>query len=179
MRSCTVKTRFSLRTLTLHTQSFLLTCGQTRAQTGCYRCTGWPHAGKGRVWMDTPAWRKKTMFKPKGKHKDCQIVLCGLQITLAAFPTRGFSGVYSSLAGRTTWERKTWSPHRPDRGIYSAACVCVFTSWVQPSTVSTCSAFTFGMSSDRLKEDTVEKVWITRGQQQRWTRYLKKTKKLL
>lgn len=72
------------------------------------------------------------------------------------------------LIGRKNHLRKedgvtTWSFHREMFCfVFFLLCVYAFTSWVQPSTVSTCSAFTLGMSSDRLKElIEVNQEWIS------------------
>jgi hypothetical protein len=114
--------------LTLHRQSFLQRCGQTQALTGCYRYTEWPHVGRDPERRGTPAKRDQfdvsrntdgwagAIWQGNVKGHEFQTALSkypnpisGLMYrysTLAAFPTRGISCLYSSLAGRATCQGK-------------------------------------------------------------------------
>lgn len=102
--------------LTQHRQSCQQRCVQTPAQIHCCQCTRWLHAGMGREQKGIPTRQTRKVKTNQGfkqvfysssitsRLNEAHMFKTRFELhhTLAAFPTRGFSGLYSSLKGRAT-----------------------------------------------------------------------------
>lgn len=158
-----------LMTLTQHKQSSLQRCVQTQAQTGCCQYIIWPPAGRDRERKGTPA-RRVRCIRTKGKQSHGNVSSWKLRLR-PLIPWLLFPLVVSEVY------IPHWQEEQPVREVQkwqqlsSLFFLLVylkmnkilkkpnkkqqifFTSCEHPSTVSTCSTFTWGINSARLKKE--------------------------